>query len=338
MNTLEGYSIAIPAYGRPREFEELLTSILDSSIFPDEVIACEDFSPERSDITKVALRWTPLLESKGIKFSYIENDRNLGYDGNVRKLIESAAYKWVILMGDDDVILKDGLSIIKEFCLKNPNVSMISRPFLRFVDSINHPLGVSKVIDHETIVQYGGKFPSGFIFRTCGFVGGLVINKIWASQYHTSKFDGSLFYQIFLGAHAYCTNGIGYLASPSVGARTDNPPLFGNAGAEDHIPGSYSAKGRARMWKGVLTIADAVGKDYGIDLKEGLSRELMVRQAFHVFEMNSKASKVELMDLKNELIKLNLYNHWFPKTLYTINITFGKYSKLFYTALRKVMQ
>jgi len=337
MNTLEGYSIAIPAYGRPREFEELLMSILDSSIFPDEVIVCEDFSPERSDITQIALRLTPLLDSKGIKFSYIENDRNLGYDGNVRKLIESAAYKWVILIGNDDLFLPDGLQIIDEYCKRNPNVAMISRPFLRFYTDINNPIGISRLLEGEHIITKDN-YSAKYIFRVCGFVGGLIINKNWAEPFHTNKYDGSLYYQIYLGAHAYCTNGIGYLSKPTIGGRAGNPPLFGESGAEHHVPGAYSAKGRASMWRGVLDIANDLGNLYRIDLKTDLKRELTVRQSFHIFEMNAGTTRANLNELKQELVKLDLFNHWFPRTLFFLNYVLGKGSKVFYLLSRKIMQ
>lgn len=57
----EGYSIAIPAYGRPKEYEELLQSILDMNRMPDEVVICEDFSKERSVITQITNQFSPYL-------------------------------------------------------------------------------------------------------------------------------------------------------------------------------------------------------------------------------------------------------------------------------------
>lgn len=334
----KGYSIAIPAYGRPNEFEELLGSIYEMDMMPDEVIICEDFSRERDEIRFIAEKYLTIFKSKNVTLSYIENQQNLGYDANIRKLIDLASGKWVILIGNDDLFLRNGLTEIDAFCKRNESIAMISRPFIRFEKDINKPLGISRILQNETIIDK--KDSAKLIFRMCGFVGGLVINKEWAKNLATDKYDGTLFYQIYLAAHAFCTTGIGYLANPSVGGRAGNPPLFGNSEKHGnvHVPGSYSAKGRALMWKGVLDIGKDVGDHYNIKLHEELQRELMVRQSFHVFEMNVGVTKQTLKELRSELRELNLFDHWIPKTLYFLNNNFGKNAYYVYYLTRKIMQ
>jgi glycosyltransferase involved in cell wall biosynthesis len=334
----EGYSIAIPAYGRPQEFTALLDSILKMEKLPDEVIICEDDSKERHQIRNLTQSKSTEFTLKKIKLTYIENETNLGYDANIRKLIAESQFKWVILIGNDDLFLKNGLIEIDSFCKKNPDIAMISRPFIRFKEDINEPIGISRMFPKETIVNTN--ISSKFIFRICGFVGGLVVNKVWATKFETNKYDGTLYYQIYLGAHAYCTNGIGYLANPSVGGRAGNPPLFGESAKDGnlHIPGAYSAKARAKMWKGVLDIGQDVGEQHDINLIDGLKEELEVRQCFHIFEMNVGVSKEVLNELKIELQNLDLFNHYLPKSLYLLNRTFGKYAYYFYYLTRKFLQ
>ncbi|MBO9582987.1 MAG: glycosyltransferase family 2 protein [Flavobacterium sp.] len=334
----EGYSIAIPAYGRPHEFDDLLKSIYEMDMLPNEIIICEDFSKERNEIRAVAEEYQIAFNTKKVIVSYIENEKNLGYDANIRKLIDLAQFKWVVLIGNDDLFLKNGLKEIDVFCKKNESIAMVSRPFIRFENNINKPLGISRVLPTEVIIGKGDS--AKFIFRMCGFVGGLVINKEWAKNLATNKYDGTLFYQIYLAANAFCTTGIGYLANPSVGGRAGNPPLFGNSEKDGHlhIPGTYSARGRASMWKGVLDIGKDVGNLYNIEIQEELRQELMIRQSFHVFEMNVGASKETLKELKCELKKINLFDHWIPKTLYLLNRTFGKKAYYAYYLTRKIMQ
>lgn len=336
----EGFCIAIPAYGRVDEFKELLNSIYSMSVLPNEIIICEDKSKERKELSLVAMNFKKLFLEKNCELFFIENENNLGYDANIRKLIHIANYKWVVLIGNDDVFLKDGLRIIKSFVEKNPDISMISRPFLRFDNDIKLPLGLSKISDEERIFASKNNDSAKFIFRSCGFVGGLVINREWAIAFETSKFDGSLYYQIYLACHAFCTNGIGYLKLPTVGGRTGNPPLFGSAKNESevHIPGSYTAKGRAKMWKSVLEISKHVGLLYKVDLYSEIKKELMVRQSFHVFEMNVGIKTKELIELKYELKKLELFNHFIPRTLFLINLIFKKRAYYFYKKIRKVYQ
>jgi glycosyltransferase involved in cell wall biosynthesis len=335
---IDGYSIAIPAYDRPEEYDELLRSIFDMTFLPNEIIICEDFSKQRNEIRKITEKYQSQFAEKQVIMTYIENETNLGYDANIRKLIDLALYKWVVLIGNDDLFLKNGLEEIDKFCKKNPNVAMVSRPFLRFEKDISKPIGVSRILPNETIVKKQDS--PRLIFRMCGFVGGLVINKEWAQPLKTDKYDGTLYYQIYLAANAFCTKGIGYLGKPSVGGRTGNPPLFGDfqKAGEIHIRGIYSVKGRAKMWKGVLDIAKDTQDFYKVEIVEELRKELMIRQSFHIFEMNVGISKCTLKELKEELQKLNLFGHWIPKTLYFLNMTFGKNAFYFYYLTRKLMQ
>lgn len=338
--SFNGYTIAVPAYSRVKEFSELLSSIYKMSLLPNEIVICEDGSKERKELSEIGSQWKERFHKKNCNLIFIENETNLGYDANVRKLIEVSSFKWVVLIGNDDLFLKDGLSILKEFTDRNKNISMVSRPFIRFSDDINKPLGLSSIDSKENIYSNSNKSSSKMIFRSCGFVGGLVINRDWALPLATKKYDGSLYYQIYLACNAFCTNGIGYLKSPTVGGRTGNPPLFGSAESESdiHVPGAYSAKGRANMWKSVLEISKDVGEKYNVNMVNGLTEELMVRQSFHIFEMNVGAGSKNLNELKKELKKIGLFEHYIPKTLFFINLYLGKKASLFYKVVRKVYQ
>ncbi|WP_158840378.1 glycosyltransferase family A protein [Polaribacter sp. L3A8] len=338
--SLEGFSVAIPAYSRVKEFEELLRSIYDMSFLPNEIVICEDGSKERKELSAIGSQWKSKFQEKNCNLIFIENEINLGYDANVRKLIEVSSFKWVVLIGNDDLFLKDGLSVLKEFTDRNENISMVSRPFIRFSDDINKPLGFSTIDSKENIYSNSNKSSSKMIFRSCGFVGGLVINRNWALPLATKKYDGSLYYQIYLACNAFCTNGIGYLNRPTVGGRTGNPPLFGSAKSESeiHVPGAYSAKGRAKMWKSVLEISQDIGTKYKVDIYKDLKKELMVKQSFHVFEMNVGVGVRELKELKSELKKIELFNHIVPKFLFTINYFFGRNALIFYRLIRKIAQ
>lgn len=334
-----GYSIAIPAYGRPAEYKALLTSVLSMEKHPDEVIICEDHSKERHEISKITNSFAGQFKEKNIILNYIENNVNLGYDANIRKLIHEASFKWVILIGNDDLFLQDSLDTIDNFCTKNPDVAMVSRTFLRFKDAAENIIGTSSSFKTDTIIK-NRDFSPKYIFRVCGFVGGLIVKREWAVKLETERYDGTLFYQIYLAAHAYCTKGIGYIAKPCVAARVGNPPLFGESEKDSakHIPGSYSAEGRASMWQGVLHIAKNVGQEYNINLIDDISKELSARQAFHVFEMNVGVEKNTLKELRLKLIELGLYSNIVPKTLFTINYIFGKNAYYFYHIARKIMQ
>lgn len=332
-------SVVVPVYSRTRELSELLESILKLERKPQEVVLCEDCSPERAAIRALVEKNKIRFDEQNIPIIYIENDTNLGFDANLRKCIESAHSDWTLVLGNDDLLLTNALSELDSFIDKNPLVKIISRSFIRFVDDIEKPIGVSSISEHDAVYS-AENASSRFVFRTCGFIGGLAIHSDFARSHSTNKYDGGLYYQISLACHAFCSGGIGYIAMPIAGGRADNPPLFGMSASESsvHVPGGYTAKGRAKMWASVLSIASDIGSKYGIDLLKDIRSELTVRQSFHIFEMNAGNTVMELNQLRSELTNLGLFSHWLPKTLYFINVILGRNSKFFYSLARKVFQ
>jgi hypothetical protein len=54
---------------------------------PDEIIICEDFSRDRKKISEIVTKQINRFSNKNVIITYIENEVNLGYDANIRKLI-----------------------------------------------------------------------------------------------------------------------------------------------------------------------------------------------------------------------------------------------------------
>lgn len=331
-------SVVVPAFNRPSELGELLDSVLAQGVLPDEVLICEDNSPQRAEIRSVCEEYADKFSEKGIRFNYVENEDNLGYDKNLRKCLESACSDWALILGNDDILLPDGIRELRKYISEN-SVDFVSRAFVRFNISVTSPLGVSSISDHDVIFSRNNA-PPRMIFRAAGFVGGLAVRTEFARRLSTDEFDGGLYYQIYLAAVAFCEEGIGYISSPIVGGRADNPPMFGSSASDSdvHVPGSYTAKGRARMWKAVLQIVERVGFEHNLDLRKDIKRELTVRQSFHVFEMNAKSSRSELKNLKTALSELGLFSHPLPITLYWLDYLFGRRATVFYKLCRKLIQ
>lgn len=332
------FTVVVPAYNRPIELVELLDSVLGQTSMPHEVLVCEDNSPQRDEVRQVCEKYYAKLADVGVNLRYVENETNLGYDKNLRKCIEFSSSDWAVILGNDDVLLPNAIDDLNSFVSRN-DVDFISRSFVRFSRHIDNTLGVSSISGEDTVFDHLNSRPR-MIFRAAGFVGGLVIRTDFARRHSTSEFDGSLYYQIYLAAIAYCGRGIGYVATPIVGGRADNPPMFGTADDDRgvHVPGSYTAKGRAKMWQGAMDIASKVGAVNGVDLLSDMRNELEVRQSFHVFEMNAGASREELRSLRLALTELGLFSHPVPRFFYCLDYMLGKRARYFYAACRKVMQ
>ena len=132
-------SICIPAFNRVELLPELLDSILVQDYFDYEIIVAEDDSPQRSAISATIAGY---IRCHGEKIKYYENPRNLGYDGNLRKLIELANGCYILFMGNDDLLAAGALASIADVLHKYSETGVILRSYSSFVSDPERPVQV----------------------------------------------------------------------------------------------------------------------------------------------------------------------------------------------------
>lgn len=332
-------TIAIPSYKRPNELRYLLNTIYDSDDIPFEIAISDDDSSAEYRIEEICMSWRNKFEQKGIIFSLSKNAENIGYDRNIRKLINVSKGDYVTLIGNDDAITKEGIGNLKRYLSENAGVFAISRTFVKFENSLDEVVGVSRFAGEDQVFNVSNSKPNVY-FRLGAYFGGITFNKQWAIAKNTEQYDGTLYYQIYLCGCAYYESGIGYIALPIVGGRVGGIPLFGNSATERgiHVPGSYSAKARANMWTQVLRIAHDIDDKYGVDSYRYIAHELRTRMSFHVLEMYCHKSASELFDLFIELRKLKLVYHLLPLTLFVLVLVFRSNACFFFRLVRRMYQ
>ncbi len=301
---MQTLTLAIPTYNRNRETRELLQSILDAGNLPDEVIISENCSPERKALAETAEFFGKRFQEAGVKFAYFENEKNLGYDGNARSLFRRATSDWVLLMGNDDLLRKPGVTPMRKFIADNPSVHFFTCALDQFHADTGKSFHVTQLFQTDTIE----KSDSAYVFRLASFISGITINRNWALSMETDRFDGGLFYQVYLSAAAFIDGGLGYVATPVIGGRSGNSPHFGAAESEKkfHTPGRFPAASRAKMYASVLEITRYVDSKYGTQVTPGVMRELDSKQLFHVYEALYHEPRSEIKNFYLEMRKLGM--------------------------------
>src|SRR6266542_3876798 len=89
------FSVCIPAYNRARHLRTLLDSIFEQDFSDYEIVICEDKSREREPIASIVREYQSRYPDM---LRYWENDTNLGYDANIRNLVEKASGKFCFFM------------------------------------------------------------------------------------------------------------------------------------------------------------------------------------------------------------------------------------------------
>lgn len=203
-------SICIPTYNRPSQLRELLDSIdCDSEEF--EIVISENNSPERA-ATREVIKLFSL--NKKCKITYHENKTNIGYDANIRKLIELAEGHFIIFMGDDDQFFPGSLCLYIKFLKKNRRFSYVLRSYA--VMHHNRIIEYFKYLPKVSTIPKGEKSVS-WLFKRSVTLCGFTISRVEALRHSSIELDGTLLYQVFIMAQVclrkdsiFCDIPIGY--------------------------------------------------------------------------------------------------------------------------------
>lgn len=244
-------SVCIPAYNRPDTLRELLESIAAQTESDYEILIREDSSPER-----LAIRAT-VDEFRGshprVTTRYVENDANLGYDGNLRALVDSARGLYCMFMGNDDLLAPDALGVLVAALRAHPETQVVLRTYATFDSD-----GRQVVHRYFAETRY---FPPGAesivtFFRRSIVISGLCVHRDNSAALRTDRFDGTLLYQLYL-AGMLLARGPG-LSLPDVLAlyRLGGSPDFGISPVEhSYVPGKITPDSSLAFVRGMLEIA-----------------------------------------------------------------------------------
>lgn len=255
------FSVCIPAYNRAAVLPPLLQSIFDQDFSDFEIVIAEDNSRERPQIREVAERFA--AAHPGV-LRYVENERNLGFDGNIRALVEAARGDYCVFMGNDDLMNAGALRAIAGGIARHPDVGVVLRSYASF-DLV--PTEINQVFRYFPDERF---FPAGAetaaaLYRRSVVICGVVIHRETARKFATTRHDGTLLYQIYLVANVlFEKNGI-YLPDIVALYRNGGIPEFGNAESEKgkFVPKDRTIESSVQFMKGMLDIARDVEASRG---------------------------------------------------------------------------
>jgi abequosyltransferase len=265
------FSICIPAYNRTQQLPALLDSIFMQEFQDFNIVICEDCSPERDKIASIVRRYSETYP--GVIY-YYENENNLGYDGNIRNLVEKATGEFCFFMGNDDVLCSGALENVANIISRHPNVGLVLKSYAWFDSS---PTNVNQEVRYfaEERVFAAGREAIRLCYRRSGVISGYIIRRDPAQAASSTKYDGTLYYQMHLTAQVLLTLPAVFTPRVLILCRSGAPPEFGNSSSEKgkYVPGGYTPQARLNMIQGVMTIIRDFKHDRGIDLVDDIQRD-----------------------------------------------------------------
>jgi abequosyltransferase len=265
------FSVCIPAYNRARFLRPLLDSIFAQDCHDFNVIICEDASREREAIAFIAREFS--CRYPGTLF-YYENKTNLGYDANIRTLIEKADGEFCFFMGNDDLLCPGALTIVKSLLNRYQNIGIVLRSYAWFD---REPELINQEIRYFSEERFFVAGPEAIktCFRRSGVISGYVVHRESALSAATDKFDGCLYYQMHLTANVLAVKNAVFTPELLILCRASEPYEFGNSTAEQgkHTPGEITALTRVTMIAGILSIVKELRTSAGIDVLDDVMRD-----------------------------------------------------------------
>ena len=265
-------SICIPSYNRPRQLGELLASI-DCNPADIEIVICEDLAPKRLEARTIA---NEFANASVYPTHYHENTNNLGFDGNLRRLVEYASGDYIMFMGDDDLFVPGALTLFIDFLKQNKDKSYVLRTYLT-----QHPDGRTeyfRYLPKTTSLQHN-EATVAWLFKRSVTICGFTISRIEALKYATADLDGTLLYQVYLMAQVCLRQDSIFCDIPVVHAVQtfrEDKPMFGSSEAEKsrYTPGSVSHDNSINFTKAYFEVTTYLDKQHGSHLTDLVRTDL----------------------------------------------------------------
>lgn len=183
-------SICVPQYNRINYLLKSL-AMIEEQTYPDiEVVISDDCSTDDT-VEKI----TELIPKYKYPLILDRNPVNYGYDRNYRKCIEMGSGDYAFVIGNDDSIYgKTSIADLVDFLKAN------DLPDVGFTNMIEERTDYT-IIQRAQDTKVLGSGPDVALkhYSCFSFVGGLIYKKSTFNQYNTSKHDGSIFSQMYLG-------------------------------------------------------------------------------------------------------------------------------------------
>jgi len=265
-------SVCIPAYNRPSVLPALLDSILNQDFDDCDIVIAEDASPERQAIALVVADYQQRV---GDKLKYHENLQTLGYDGNLRRLIELATGDYVLFMGNDDLLAPGALSAVANAVRERQDVGVVLRSYASFINNTERPEQVFRYFSEDRVFPPGPDTVVTF-FRRCVFISGMVFKRSSAARCATTRFDGTLLYQQHLAGHILATESGAYLNRVLSYHRLGGIPDFGASAAEKglFVPKLQTPESSLHFMRGMLAIANSLDGQGGSNVGQRILRDI----------------------------------------------------------------
>ncbi len=200
-------TIAIPTWNRAEYLRKNLTQLLTqmSDLSEDiEILVSDNSSIDDTDMV------VNDLKSKGAPIRYIRNSENIGSDSNIAQCFNESKGRYVLILGDDDILIDGTLGLLVELLKKNCYGVVSMRPYGYEQDFNNElPVYSGKVLDYRDTGDFVVKMGSYATLISANVISKEILSGVDARQFcGTNLVQTYLVYQAAIksSSNAYIDN------------------------------------------------------------------------------------------------------------------------------------
>ena len=183
-------TVAIPAYGRPETLETLVKQFQNEDSSKFNLLICDDASP--NDLSSAIKKY----ESQMPNLTFIRNEKNLGFSGNVCKLFDIAKTDFIWFVCDDDAIIPGCINkVVSSLEKYDPTVAVFNHIW-------TNPYGIERqaAVTKDKIYESVDKIKNYNDLMRMTFLSTLILKRISSSDnIRKTDYQSNVFIQITLG-------------------------------------------------------------------------------------------------------------------------------------------
>lgn len=314
-------SVCIPAFNRANLLPGILEGVYGQDFKDVEVVVADDNSREQAQIREICAQF----ESRHPGTMRFEaNPQTLGYDGNLRRLVELARGRYVFFLSNDDAVAPGAFRAIADGIERFGDFGVLLRSFSFFEGDPSKPIRTTRYFpDARTMPP--GRDTLRFCYRRLVIISGIVMDRDLAHAASSTRVDGLLFYQQWLAGHILMQKPALFLPTPVALYRLGGLPEFGHAAAERDrfVPGPKSFEQELQLNRSLFEVAEALESELKLPGFAEDVRMEFARYSFHTLVQFAKqGGRRGLWEAYRGLRPLGLqrspwYHAWFV-LLYTL--------------------
>lgn len=182
-------SICIPQYNRIEYLIKNLKIISQQTYEDIEVVISDDNSTDETEKQIKAL-----MPHYKYPLVFKRNEQNRGFDRNLRQSLELASGDYLLVLGNDDSLtFVNSVERLVQFLQIN-NFPEIG--FCNYVEEVNQNSIIKRA--SQTKVFEGTPETAIKFYKSFSFVAGIIFKRQTFLSVNTSKFDGSIYAQVYL--------------------------------------------------------------------------------------------------------------------------------------------